>query len=78
MRIAELPGQTSWRQIGGVACLAGVGFTMSLFIANLAFRQGAVLELAKTAILVSSLLAGLAGWMLLRGAALKHEKEGQL
>lgn len=78
MRIAELPGKTSWRQIGGVACLAGVGFTMSLFIANLAFRQGAVLELAKTAILVSSLLAGLAGWMLLRGAALKHEKEGQL
>lgn len=64
--VAELPGESTWRQMCGVALLAGVGFTMSLFIANLAFREESVLELGKTAILLASLIAGLVGWFLLR------------
>ncbi|MDR4479070.1 MAG: Na+/H+ antiporter NhaA [Nitrospira sp.] len=67
--LAELPGHTTWRQVFGISALAGVGFTMSLFIANLAFREGEVLELAKISILLASLLAGLGGWALLASTA---------
>ena len=66
--VTESPGQSAWRQICGVAFLAGVGFTMSLFIANLAFPEESVLELGKTALLLASLIAGLVGWLLLRTA----------
>ncbi len=63
--LAKLPGDTTWRQVFGISALAGVGFTMSLFIANLAFREGELLELTKISILSASLLAGVAGWILL-------------
>ena len=62
---ADLPTQTKWPQLCGVSLLAGIGFTMSLFIANLAFRQDAILPLAKIAILIASLSAGVIGWILL-------------
>jgi NhaA family Na+:H+ antiporter len=64
--LGRLPEQTSWRQIVGAGCLAGVGFTMSLFIANLAFDEGPSLALAKAAILGVSLVSGVAGFVLLR------------
>ncbi len=72
--IADLPDNTSWRHILGVSMLAGVGFTMSLFIANLAFGEGAILELAKISILLASLVAGVGGWVLLRSTIRKDEK----
>jgi NhaA family Na+:H+ antiporter len=50
----------------GVSVLAGIGFTMSLFIASLAFADADVLATAKVAILVASLVAGTAGLLLLR------------
>jgi NhaA family Na+:H+ antiporter len=60
----------SWRQVHGVACLCGIGFTMSLFIAGLAFPAGSpVLDGTKLAIVVGSLLSGLLGWTLLSGAS---------
>jgi NhaA family Na+:H+ antiporter len=59
--IAALPAGVTWRHIAGVGMLGGIGFTMSLFIANLAFGQGAFLDAGKVAILSASLLAGLAG-----------------
>jgi Na+:H+ antiporter, NhaA family len=70
--IATLPGGVSWRTLHGVAWLGGIGFTMSLFIAGLAFgAQPALLVAAKLGTLLASVTAGLIGWTLLRrlGAA---------
>jgi NhaA family Na+:H+ antiporter len=64
--IAVLPAGVTWRSIRGVSCLAGVGFTMSLFIAALAFPDAERLDTAKLAVLGASLLAGVIGWVTLR------------
>lgn len=66
---AELPAGVTWRHIWGAGWLAGIGFTMSLFIGELAFPgDAALLDVAKVAILAASLIAGLAGWLVLRTA----------
>ncbi len=62
---AELPEGMTWRHIYSVSFLCGIGFTMSLFIANLAFVDAAVLDSAKVGILVASVIAGVAGWLML-------------
>ncbi|SFF39427.1 sodium/proton antiporter, NhaA family [Fontimonas thermophila] len=59
-----LPEGVGWRGIGLVACLAGIGFTMSIFIANLAFAAGDRLTQATFAVLVASTLAGIIGLLL--------------
>jgi len=64
--LVTLPPNVTWRHMIGVSVLAGIGFTMSLFIASLAFADADVLATAKVAILVASLLAGTAGLVLLR------------
>lgn len=64
--VATLPSSVSWRWITGLACLAGIGFTMSLFIAGLAFVDESQLKTAKLAILSASLVAGAVGWLILR------------
>ena len=69
MGIAAMPSNTTWKQFYGVSILSGIGFTMSLFIANLAFGEGAVLDNAKIGILIASFVAGIAGWMILASAA---------
>lgn len=56
-RIAALPAGVSWRGVLVVGLVAGIGFTMSLFIANLALPQGPLLETAKLAILAGSCVA---------------------
>jgi Na+:H+ antiporter, NhaA family len=59
----QLPKNTSFSQIAGVGLLSGIGFTMSIFIADLAFpQQPELLLMAKTGILIASLLAGLGGY----------------
>ena len=63
--ISTLPNNVSWRQVIGISFLGGIGFTMSLFIADLAFAAMPVLETAKVGILVASVVAGLAGVVLL-------------
>ena len=62
--VADLPKDTRFTQIAGVSLLAGIGFTMSIFIAQLGFggREDLVL-MAKTGILAASLLAGVAGFI---------------
>ena len=71
---AALPQGITWRHIIGVACLCGIGFTMSLFIGSLAFGEGDLLNRAKTGILLASLISGIAGWLLLRtGEAVSEE-----
>ena len=64
-RIATMLEGISWRQIVGVGLLAGIGFTMSLFIANLAFGDTPALELAKVGILAASVVSGIAGAIVL-------------
>lgn len=66
LRWAELPAGVTWRQIYAAGWLAGIGFTMSLFIAELAFSAEMDLEAAKVGILAASLLAGITGYLLLR------------
>lgn len=68
--LARLPEGVTGRQLTGVGLLSGVGFTMSLFIGELAFGGTSALELAKVAVLAASLVAGVAGWLVLRGAPL--------
>jgi NhaA family Na+:H+ antiporter len=64
---AELPEGVNFRQVIGVALLAGVGFTMSIFVANLAFFESAfLLDSAKAGILIGSLIAGVSGYLVLR------------
>jgi NhaA family Na+:H+ antiporter len=64
--IAGLPHGVNWRSLLGYACLAGIGFTMSLFIAMLAFEDTAMIDAAKRGIIAGSLLAGIAGAVLLK------------
>ena len=71
---AALPEGVTWRHIVGVACLCGIGFTMSLFIGSLAFGEGVLLDRAKTGILLASLISGVAGWLLLRSTPVAHEE----
>lgn len=69
MGIATLPSRVTWRMVHGAAWLGGIGFTMSLFVAGLAFPgMPALLAAAKLGILAASLGAGLCGWILLRRA----------
>lgn len=70
LKLAPMPEECNWKEIASVAVLGGIGFTVSLFIANLSFGTGdpfmsALLNDAKLGILVGSLLAGVLGWALL-------------
>jgi NhaA family Na+:H+ antiporter len=64
LKLAALPDTMGWRHVYGLSCLGGIGFTMSLFISDLAFA-GALADTAKIAIMVASLVSGLAGWFIL-------------
>lgn len=70
--LAQLPKGVSWTQILGIGCLAGIGFTMSLFISSLAFESPASNSEAKLSILIASLIAGSLGvFFLLKKPKLK-------
>jgi NhaA family Na+:H+ antiporter len=64
-RIAALPAGTTMKQIYGAAMLGGIGFTMSIFIASLAFDDPAHLNDAKIGILIASFISAVAGWIVL-------------
>jgi NhaA family Na+:H+ antiporter len=66
LRLADLPQGASWRHVIGIGALGGIGFTMALFIAALAFGEGESLEAAKVGVLAGSLVSGTVGWLLLR------------
>jgi Na+:H+ antiporter, NhaA family len=68
LRLAEKPAAYSWRQVAGAGALAGIGFTMSLFIAGEAFIDEASVAAAKIAIIGASLLAALIGVFILWSA----------
>ncbi|WP_337658759.1 Na+/H+ antiporter NhaA [Sphingorhabdus sp. Alg231-15] len=66
--IVRRPMGVSWMQLYGLACLTGIGFTMSLFIGNLAFVDPAQIETVKLGVISGSLVSGLLGYLLLRFA----------
>jgi NhaA family Na+:H+ antiporter len=72
--IGQLPSGTRFSQIAAVSVLGGIGFTMSIFIAELGFaQQPEFLLMAKTGVLLASLLAGLAGFIWLWWLGRKNE-----
>src|SRR5918994_2325816 len=73
--ISELPGGVTWLHIYGAAWLAGIGFTMSLFLSDLAFADSPLLDIAKLGILTASLIAGVAGWSIIRRTSAPHTTE---
>jgi Na+:H+ antiporter, NhaA family len=66
--MAEKPGAYSWRQLAGAGALAGIGFTMSLFVADRAFPNADDFAVAKVAILAASVCAGIIGTIILWNA----------
>jgi Na+:H+ antiporter, NhaA family len=63
--LATPPPELSWAKVFGAGCLGGIGFTMSLFIAGLAFDEGILLDMAKIGTMGASLIAGICGSMML-------------
>ena len=72
--LCKLPKDLDWKSILGVGFLAGIGFTMSIFIALLAFSDQTVIDNAKIVIMISSLIAGLIGLLSLRVSLKDPEK----
>jgi NhaA family Na+:H+ antiporter len=66
LRLASLPDGVSWTALHGCAWLGGIGFTMSLFIATLAFDGTSLLDSAKVGILAGSIVSGVVGAMVVR------------
>lgn len=66
LKLAHLPEDTSFKQLMITGVLGGVGFTMSLFITNLAFENQVFIDASKIGILIGSLVSGLAGYFLLK------------
>jgi NhaA family Na+:H+ antiporter len=74
LRICKMPADISWRQYYGMALLTGIGFTMSLFIGNLAFDDLEHHNAVRLGVLSGSLLSGVLGYVLLRYGCTKHMK----
>jgi len=66
LKIADLPENVSWPEIYGAAMLAGIGFTMSIFISDLAFDDTEIIQKAKVGVMVASLLAAFIGMLMLK------------
>ncbi|HRN26118.1 MAG: Na+/H+ antiporter NhaA [Ignavibacteriaceae bacterium] len=71
LKIASVPEGVSWKKIYAASIIAGIGFTMSLFIANLAFDSEELLNIAKVGILSASLISGIIGFLILKSALKK-------
>ena len=68
MKITSLPENLNWKHITGTGLIAGIGFTMSIFITLLAFNDPAVINNSKMAILIASLISGVTGFLILKSS----------
>jgi len=66
LKVSSLPGDLNWRHITGAGMLAGIGFTMSIFVSILAFDNPEYISMSQIAVLLASLMSGLLGavWFL--------------
>ncbi len=76
LKWGSLPNGIKWKHLTGAGILAGIGFTMSIFIANLAFKDANTIQFSKVSVLVGSALACIAGLVWLR-MTLKENGEGE-
>ena len=75
LKIANLPDHVNWIHMLGAGILGGVGFTMAIFVTNLAFVDPNMIAMAKAAILAASLIAGIAGFFILRAVTDEEDEE---
>ncbi len=75
-KLASLPEHVNWMHMLGASILGGVGFTMAIFVANLAFTDETHIAIAKLGILSASLLAGILGFLFLMLQARRAHKQG--
>src|SRR5690606_24125903 len=66
LKIGRMPVGATWRQVLGVAMVAGIGFTVALFVTELAFDEHHLADQAKVGILAASAVAGILGYVFLR------------
>lgn len=69
--LANLPKGVTWQHVYGVACLTGVGFTMSLFIGSLAFNDAETMNAVRVGVMTGSIMSGVVGYIVLRTSATK-------
>ena len=74
--IAELHSSLRWRHVVGMGMIAGIGFTMSLFITNLAFVDPELIKVAKISIMLASLIAAVGGVAMLLTGTARDTREG--
>ena len=78
MGFSRLPVGLSWKHIIGTGLIAGIGFTMSLFITNLAFADENLVQVAKISVLLASLIAAIAGVLVLSLGKIRSVKQQEL
>jgi len=66
LKFTDLPPGTRWVHMIGLGLLGGIGFTMSMFIASLAYQDAGMLNHAKIGILIGSIVAGVGGYLILK------------
>ncbi len=71
--VSTMPDGVNWKQLASVGFLAGIGFTMSIFITLLAFTDQAIISHVKLVVMISSLMAGVLGYLLLHFTLSKQE-----
>jgi NhaA family Na+:H+ antiporter len=76
--IADLPAEVTWPQLFSASWLAGIGFTMALFIANAAFADPILLDISKFSILIASLIASIIGFGLLLLTTSTHKEVSEM
>ena len=70
-KLARMPSGASWLQVYGIACLAGIGFTMSLFIGGLSFGESMLMNEVRLGVLAGSIISGILGYTALMVASSK-------
>ena len=76
LKLTSLPDDMNFKQVIGVAALAGVGFTMSIFIAKLAFANNpAYMDSAKVGIIAGSVISGITGYIILKTSSVRRKPE---
>lgn len=76
--MARLPDQVTWQHVYGLSCLAGIGFTMSLFIGSLSFTDQALMNGVRLGVIAGSLVSAVIGYTVLRQAAVRKERADAL
>jgi NhaA family Na+:H+ antiporter len=73
-KLSELPSNITYKMLAGISILGGLGFTMSLFINNLAYTDQSFIDSAKMGILIGSITTGIVGFLVLKSALAVKEK----